>query len=211
MGLSSYQIGVFGGSNLMDLMLAFTIGGFILAFVSLVLVLYVVRNYRSDFKGITQLSSALEESFKDEDASELIYDSIDAFHNLGALSQNINAIITDEETFDALMTDFAGRVRSSIMHSMMGTASGDVKKKARAERLLNDALVDGAQQLNPMLGMLLRVTGLDEELKADPELLGYILQIVNERGLLNMFDQSMLSLPSSEQEAKVKQHLGIDF
>lgn len=196
----------------METALALAIGSFILAVASFVLILYFMFfKYKEDFSGITQLSSALEESFKDEDTSELIYDSIDAFHSLGSLAQNANAILSDEETFDALMTNFAGRVRSSIMHSMMGTASGDVKKKARAERLLNDAMVEGAQQMNPMLGMLLKVTGLDEELKADPELLGYILQIVSEKGLLNMFDSSMLSLPSNEQQAIVKQQLGIDF
>lgn len=196
----------------METALALAIGSFILAAASFVLILYFMFfKYKEDFKGITQLSSALEESFKDEDTSELIYDSIDAFHSLGGLAQNANAILTDEDAFDGLMTDFAGRVRKSVMMSIMGTASGDLKKHAHAERLLNEAMIDGAQKMNPMLGMLLKVTGLDEELKADPELLGYILQIVSEKGLLNMFDNSMLSLPSAEQERTVKQQLGIDF
>ena len=196
----------------METALALAIGSFILAVASFVLFLYFFFfRYRSDFSGITQLSSALEESFKDGDTSELIYDSIDAFHSLGGFAQNANAILTDEDTFDALLTDFAGRVRKSLMMSIMGTASGDVKKRDHAERLLNEAMIDGAQKMNPMLGMLLKVTGLDEELKKDPELLGYILQIVTEKGLLNMFDSSMLSLPSNEQQAIVGQKLGIDF
>ncbi len=195
----------------MDPALTIMFAGLILSGISFLLFLYFFYRYKSDFRGITQLSSALEESFKDEDTSDLIYDSIDAFHSLGSLAQNANAIMTDEDTFDALMTDFAGRVRKSVVMSIMGTASGDVKKRAHAERVLNEAMIDGAQKMNPMLGMLLKVTGLDEELRDDPELLGYILQIVSEKGLLNMFDSSMLSLPSSEQQSRVKQQLGIEF
>ena len=40
---------------------------------------------------------------------------------------------------------------------------------------------------------------------------GRVVQIISEKGLLNMFDRSMLSLPSNEQQAIVKQQLGIDF
>lgn len=195
----------------METALAVMIASFILSCVTAVLFLYFFYRYKSDFRGITQLSSALEESFKDGDTSELIYDSIDAFHSLGGFAQNANAILTDEETFDSLMTDFAGRVRKSVVMSIIGTASGDVKKKAHAERVLNEAMIDGAQKMNPMLGMLLKVTGLDEELREDPELLGYILQIVSEKGLFNMFDSSMLSLPSGQQQSIVHEKLGIDF
>lgn len=195
----------------MDSTLAVLIGGFVLSVISLVLVLYFFYDYKRSYSGLTQLSSALEEAFKDGDTSELIYSSIDSFHSLGTLAQNANAVLMDEETFDGLLTEFAGRVRKSIMTSIMGTASGDVKKRDHAERVLNEAMIDGAQKMNPMLGMLLKVTGLDEELREDPELLGYILQIVSEKGLLNMFDSSMLSLPSAQQQGIVKERLGIDF
>ena len=198
----------------METALAIMFAGLILSCVSTVLILYFFYRYKSDFRGITQLSSALEESFKDEDTSELIYSSIDAFHSLGGFAQNANAILTHEDTLDAFMTDFAGRVRKSIVGSIMGTASGDVKKKAKAERILNEAIIDGAQQMNPILGLFLKVTGLDEQLREDPELTGYILQLVQEKGLMNLIDSNVLSLPSGQQEAAVRsaaKTMGIDF
>lgn len=195
----------------METALAVMIAGLALSLISLMLILYLAKDYKESFAGITQLSQALEKAFDDEDSAELIYESIDSFHSLGALAKDANAILSDEESFDGLLTELAARVRKSIMASIMGTASGDVRKRAHAERVLNDAMIDGAQKMNPMLGMLLKVTGLDEELREDPELLGYILSIVQEKGLLNMFDSSMLSLPSNEQQSMVKQQLGIDF
>lgn len=195
----------------MDSILAVLIGGFVLSIISLVLVLYFFYDHKRSYSGITRLSEILEDRLSDEDSATMLHDAIDSFYHLGALAQNANAIMSDEETFDGLLTEFAGRVRKSIVGSIMGTASGDVKKRAHAERLLNNAMIDGAQKMNPMLGMLLKVTGLDEELREDPELLGYILQIISEKGLLNMFDSSMLSLPSTEQQRVVKEHLGIDF
>jgi len=187
------------------------IGGLILSVMSFVLFLYFFYRYRSDFKGITQLSSALEESFGDEDTSELIYNSIDAFHRLGAFAENANAILTDEETLDLMMTDFAGRVRKSMMGAVMGTASGNVKKLAHAERVLNEAMIDGAKKISPALGILLNVSGLDEELKENPELLGYILQVAEQSGLLNMLSGSMVNLPSAEKQMLVHEKLGVDF
>lgn len=198
----------------MDSTLAIMIGSLLLSVISLVLVLYFFWDYKRSYSGITQLSSALEEAFKDEDTSELIYTSIDSFHSLGVLAQNANAIMTDEEAFDGLLTELAIRVRKSMIGSIMGTASGDVKKKAKAERILNEAIIDGAQKMNPVLGLFLKVTGLDEELRKDPEMTSYILQLVTERGLMNMLDPSILSLPSGEQEAAVRTaagHVGIDF
>lgn len=190
----------------METALAVMIGSLILSIISFVLFLYFFFfRYRNDFRGITRLSSALEESFGDEDTSELIYNSIDAFHRLGSFAENANAIMTDEETFDALMTDFAGRVRKSIVMSMMGTASGDGKKRAHAERVLNEAIIDGAQKMNPVLGLFLKVTGLDEELRADPEMTGYILQLVQEKGLMNLIDSNVLSLPRGEQESAMRE------
>lgn len=196
----------------MQTILEIQVAGLILSIVSLVLFLYFfLFRYRTDFSGITQLSTILDVRLKDEDSAEMLNDALDSFYHLGAVAQNVNAILSDEETFDMLMTDFASRVRKSIMMSMMGTASGDVKKMARAEGLLNDAIVDSAQQLMPELALLLKVSGLDEELKADPELLGYILQIAEKNGLLNMLNRSMLNVPSREQQQTVHEKLGVDF
>lgn len=196
----------------METALALAIGSFILAVASFVLFLYFffVR-YKDDFAGITQLSSALDVAFKDEDTSEMIYSSIDSFHSLGILAQNANAIMSDEETFDALMTNFAGRIRKSMIGAVMGTASGDVKKLAQAERVLNKAMIDGAKKMSPEFALLMNVSGLDVELEENPEMFGYIMQIAEKNGLLNMFSGAIANQPSIEQQRVVHKKLGIDF
>lgn len=199
----------------METALAIMIGSFILSVISFVLFLYFFFfRYRKDFRGITQLSTILDARLRDEDSAEMLNDALDSFYHLGAAAQNVNAILTDEEAFDGILTELASRVRKSIMGSIMGTASGDIKKKAHAERVLNEAIIDGAQKMNPVLGLFLKITGLDEELRKDPEMTGYILQLLSEKGLMNMIDSNILSLPSGQQEAAVRsaaQQIGIDF
>lgn len=141
----------------------------------------------------------------------MLNDALDSFYHLGALAQNTNAILSDEDTFDALMTDFAGRIRKSMIGAVMGTASGDVKKLAHAERVLNEAMIEGAKKASPELGVLLEISGLDDELKENPELFGYIIQIAEKNGLLNMFRGSTVNQPSAEQQAMVHERLGVDF
>lgn len=197
--------------NNVETALALAIGSFILASASFVLFLYFFFRYKDDFAGITQLSSALEVAFKDEDTSEMIYSSIDSFHSLGTLAQNANAIMTDEETLDALMTSFAGRVRKSMMGAVMGTASGDVKKLAHAERVLNTAMINGAKKMSPEFALLMNVSGLDVELEENPELFGYIMKIAEKNGLLNMFSGQIAKQPSATQQEMVHEKLGIEF
>ena len=196
----------------METALAIMIAGFILSCLSFVLFLYFfLFRYRTDFNGITQLSTILDARLSDEDSAEMLNDALDSFYHLGALAQNTNAILSDEDTFDALMTDFAGRIRKSMIGAVMGTASGDVKKLAHAERVLNEAMIEGAKKASPELGVLLEISGLDDELKENPELFGYIIQIAEKNGLLNMFRGSTVNQPSAEQQAMVHERLGVDF
>lgn len=195
----------------METALALQVVGVIIAAASLVFLLFLAYDYRTKFSGITRLSTALDEAFKDKDTSEMIYSSIDSFHSLGTLAQNANAVLSDEETFDTLLTEFAGRVRKSMIYSIMGTASGDVKKMAHAERVLNEAMIEGAKKASPELAILLNVSGLDAELKENPELFGYIVKIAEKNGLLNMFGGKLLNQPSDDQKAMVHEKLGVEF
>ena len=196
----------------METALAVMIGSFILSIITFVSFLYFFFfRYKSDFHGITQLSMILDARLSDEDSIELLNDAIDSFYQLGALAQNANAIMTDEDALDAYMTTFAGKVRKSMVGAIMGTASGDVKKLAHAERVLNVAMIEGAKKMSPELGLLLEVSGLETELQENPELFGYIIQIAEKNGLLNMFRGATVNQPSAEQQAMVHNRLGIDF
>jgi len=202
--------------NSLETALAIMIAGFILSVISFVLFLYFFFfRYRTEFSGITQLSAILDARLRDEDSAEILNDAIDSFYHLGALAQNANGLIADPEAFDMFLTDFAGRLRKSAMGAMMGVASGDSRRLAKADEMVNVAMIEGAKKLNPIIGGFLRLSGLDEELKKDPEMFGYIIQALSTKGgLLNMFNvEQMLGQTgegTSEQQAVIRQAIN-DF
>ncbi len=174
------------------------ISSVISAVVTIVVTLILIQYFSRKFSGLEKISDVLESTFADEKNVEMLSQSLNSMQQIGVAAGSLNAILSDEETFDGLLTELASRIRKSFIGAMMGTASGDSRRKEKAERLVTEAMVQGAKQINPALGMILKVTGLDEELEKDPEMLSYIIQVVQEKGLMDMFSSQMQSIPQSQ-------------
>ena len=184
-----------------------------------VLTLLVLEIYtRFRFGWIKPLSQKIKHFTDKKGSEEQISEAIESFVHIGALASNANEIMADESLFNGLLSTLANRIMNSFKMSMMGTASGDVKKMAKAERLVNEALIEGVKQMSPWISIALKTTGLDEELKEDPEMFGLIMQVLSQnQGLMGMLGNiSGLEgiVPSSQEgEAAVRQAIkdGIDF
>ena len=149
----------------------------------IVLELYLNRKFPS----ITKLSDNLTQFVNADGSTEQLSTAVDSMVHIGELASNANAILASSEMMESLMTDLASRVMHSFKMSMMGTASGDVKKIAKAERLVTEAVIEGVKQYSPWINIALKATGLDEELKEDPEMFGLIMQVLTKNdGLMGM-------------------------
>ena len=197
-----------------------TVEIFILAsFLTGLVTILILETYtRFRFGWIRPLSEKIKHFINKEEGEEQISDAIDSFVHIGGLASNANAIMADEELFNGLLSTLANRIMHSFKMSMMGTASGDVKKMAKAERLVNESLIEGVKQMSPWINMALKVTGLDEELKEDPEMFGLIMQVLMKNeglmGMLGNLGGLEGVVPSSAQgEEVVRQAIrdGIDF
>ena len=152
----------------------------------------------SPFEKIADVAGVIFDDFSEdsEDNKAKITGLIDTLTGLGNAATGINVILSDEEAFESFMTILASKIRKSMIGSFLGTASGDSKRMAKAETLVNKAIVDGATKLNPIIGMLIKSTGLDEVLQEDPEMFDYILQVIaNKDGLMSMFANQNMSIP----------------
>jgi len=171
------------------------------------------------FKRILVLAENFEHLINKKGGQEQLSNAVDAFVHIGGLASNANAIMADEELFDGLLSTLANRIMKSLKMSMMGTASGDVKKYARAERLVNEALVEGIKKMNPYVEIILKVTGLDQEIQEDPELFGLILQVITKNeGLMGMLQNlggvEALTGTSQQDQDLIRTEIrkgGIDF
>lgn len=182
-------------------------------YVSRRLVPKLLPKVKQEFAGFERLSDLASVYLTDEDNTQTIESAFDALTQLGVLATNANTIMNSEEMLDGLLQDFAGRTWRIAKASMMGTASGDVKKRAMYERKVNVGIIEGVKKMSPAIGLFLRLSGLDEELQNDPEAFSYIMQIVADNGLMNLFNPSMLEgMSAQESESVVRQAIeGIDF
>lgn len=175
------------------------------ALVTLILALYFSKR----LKPFDRLSQVLENVVGDDEAVVNVSAATNSLMQIGVAAESVNQIIQDKELFDGLLQDIAKRAVKIFQMSILGTKSGDVRRMAKAETLVNEAIIDGAAKLNPLIGIALKATGLDEELKKDPEMFGYILQAIQDKGLLRMLDQNALSLPGVGDSAT--KTTGIEF
>lgn len=158
---------------------------------SALLILYVMRRMEKRIQPFENLIF----SFSPDTFSEVA-------QSLNTLSSSVSfytEMFTNEETLDTLLQEIASRAVRIFQMSILGTKSGDSRKAAKAEALVNEAVVTGIKKINPVVDWFLRETELDQELEKNPELLGYIIQQVVDKGLLNMFG-SELSLPAPAPE-----------
>lgn len=181
------------------------IGSGIVAFV-------IVKYFTGKYSGLEQLSEVAVAIFDDwnEDSKFELKEVLASANQLGIAAQSINGILQDKELFDDLLTDFAGRIRKSFVGAMMGTASGDSRKAAKAEQIVNEAMIQGVKKLNPIIGWLMKETGLDVTLEENPDLLPYLLVEAEKRGLFNLFNNESLALPSKQPTGEPKQ-IGVEF
>lgn len=154
------------------------------------------------YSGLNRLSAKLDDYLGSKENEEMIDRSVQSFFEVSQLAQTTNAILNNEEAFEGLLTNLATKIRTSFQRSLMGTESGNVRKKEKAERLAQDAIIHGIKEFNPMIGMALKATGLDEELQKDPELLGYILQYMTQNGGISAL---MAQAPALQQQIKPEQ------
>ena len=187
---------------------------------SAILIVPILEFYmRFRFRWLKSLSEKIQHFVNKKGSQEQISEAIDSFVHIGGLASNANAIMADESLFNGLLSTLANRIMHSFKMSMMGTASGDVKKMAKAERLVNEALIEGVKQMSPWVNIALKATGLEEELKEDPEMFGLIMQVITEnKGLMGMLQnmgsvEGFISAPETDQDMVRReiQKGGIDF
>lgn len=123
-----------------------------------------------------------------------------ATNSIGKAALKLQAVLDDEDLLSEYMTTLAGKIRESMAYSIMGVKSGDSKRLAKAEEMLDVAMVEGAKKMNPVIGMFLEASGLDEDLKESPNMLGYLLQaLANKGGLMSALsglDTGSLATPN---------------
>lgn len=163
---------------------------------SALVTLLILGWFTRKFKGLNRLSDVADQ-FLTKDNTESLSTTFESIQQLGTLSGNVNQILANEEMFDFMLTELAGRIRKSMITSIMGVKSGDSKKLAKAETMVNEGIINFAEKVNPWIGMFLKFSGLGDELRADPEMMGYILQIIGDQGGIAQMLQSGGLMPDS--------------
>lgn len=114
------------------------------------------------------------------------------FFNLARRGKSVMDLLDDEESRMGLMKVLASEIRQSLQFSLMGQASGDAKKHAKAKNLVSQAIVHevipsftGAPGI---IKALMRFSGINEWLEEDPEAIQYLLSAGTE--LLGQTDLS---------------------
>ena len=155
----------------------------------------IISNIAGDDQSVTNISNA---------ANSLV--------QIGVLAQTGNEIFQDEALFDGILNTIAQRAVKIFQMSILGTKSGDSRRLQKAETLVNEGLVEGIKSLNPLIGVALKATGLDEELRKDPEMFQYIMQVIMDKGLLNFLDPSMLGMGGNVQgQETMNESQGVRF
>ena len=164
----------------------------IISLVTLVITFLMITKFSNRYRGLERLSEIVEEFTADSENVNQLKTITQSLVQIGYGADAMLQILNDEEAIDSLLTALASKIRKSFVGAMMGTASGDSRKKEKAERMVNEAIVTAAQKMNPMVGVILKATGIDQELQEDPELMGYILQVLSEKNLGSMLQGQIL-------------------
>lgn len=179
---------------------------------------YLKRRLFSKYRGFEQMADLASVYLTDHDNEEIIDKTFNSVIQIGELGANVNAILANPDELDKTLTTIAQRTFHIAKMSMMGTASGDVKKKVYAEKVLNKAMIEGVKNFSPAIKLLLKVTELDKELEADPELFPLIMQLVAENdGLMGMLT-GLGGMPNAgtiqgtqAQENVIRDKLGFEY
>lgn len=173
---------------------------------------FIFRKELKPFKRLADIATVIFDE-SDEYDKEKISGIVDDLSTLGRAASNVNEVLSSEEAFDGFMTILANKIRKSFVAGLLGGASGDSKRMAKADKLVNKAMIDGLAQMNPMIGAAAQAMGLNEIIEEDPEMFDAILKVIfNKGGLIEMFktqNPSLAGLGDSSSLATPKD--GIDF
>ncbi len=179
---------------------------------------YLKRRLFNKYKGFERMADLASVYLTDSDNEEVLESTFNSITQLGVLAANVNHILATPDELDQTLTVIAQRAFHIAKMSMMGTASGDVKKKAYAEKVLNKAMIEGVKNFSPAIRLLLKVTELDKELEADPELFPLIMQLISENdGLMGMLTglggmQNAGAVQGTQaQEELIRDKLGFEY
>ena len=187
------------------------IAAIIAAITTIISLVFITFYFSSKLKPFESVGVLLEQTVGDETQVLELSQAVNSLVHIGVMAQTMNQIFQDEALLEGLLTTIAQKAVKIFQMSVLGTKSGDSRKAAKAEAMVNEAMIVGMEKLNPVIGIALKATGLDEELRKDPEMFQYIMQVVMDKGLLNMLDPSALSMPASKDDRKADEHGARNF
>ena len=149
-----------------------------------------------------RLGRFLDNVLGDDEAVVNVTEATNSLLQIGTAAGSINGILQDDELLDGFLTEIAKRGVKIFQMSMLGIKSGDSRRMAKAETLVNEGLLKGLKSLNPIIKYGLELTGLDEEIEKEPEMFQYIMHQLMEKGVLNMFSPESLAVPKGSVSGK---------
>lgn len=177
---------------------------------TVVLIIFTTLHFSKRLKPFEKIGDVLDNVVGDDEAVANVTEAANSLIQIGQAAEHANEILQDEELLDGFLQEIAKRGVKIFQMSLLGTKSGDSRKMAKAERLVEEGMVDAIAKINPVIGIFLEASGLGEELRENPNMLGYVVQAVQNKGLLNMFDLSSLGVPATGKQAQTKP-IGRDF
>ena len=147
-----------------------------------------------------RMGRVLENVLGDDEAVAQMTASTNSLMQIGTAAESMNAILQDEELFDNLLQDIAKRAVKIAQMSMLGIKSGDSRRMAKAEGIVNEAMVKGLKKLHPLIDYGLRITELDKVIEEEPEMFQYIMAQLMDKGFLNMMNPESLALPKGTEK-----------
>lgn len=126
------------------------------------------------------------------------------FQEMGRSLSYLVETIEDDDLLGDVVSRTIQKAKKIGAMSLMGVKSVDSRKMIKAEKMIDEAMVKMATKSNPILDWILKETGFDEELAKYPDMIPYLLQAANSKGLFDNadllskfagFDLGSLSLP----------------
>lgn len=176
--------------------------------VGAVVTIFLAFYFSKRLRPFDRLGQVLEKIFIDDKSVENVTEATESLVQIGTAAESANKIFQDKELFDNLLTQIAQRGVKIYAKTLAGVASGDSRRMAKAEGIVNEAMVKGLKKLHPLIDYGLRITELDKVIEEEPEMFQYIMAQLMDKGFLNMINPESLALPG---KAKGREQLQFDF
>lgn len=184
----------------------------VIAAVMLLFTVFIFTRELKPFKKIGQVIEGI--SIQDTEKTTAAFNSLT---QLGEAAGNFSEIMNDEELLEDFVLKISRKIRQIGIMTALGIKSGDKAhnkiKMERAETLIDEGMVKATKEIHPALSAVLKISGLDEVLADEPELLPFLLQAAGDKGLLdnlasflpnlgNLGDLGSLALPGGLSEGE---------